>query len=106
MENKNEVASAQYQVKFDLQNAEIQNPDNLRSVYSNNAAIMATPHDFRVIFSEIWMSGPADRQPKVELRASVTMAPTQFKAFALAVAQTLKEDEARTGEIPWPPKAQ
>jgi hypothetical protein len=58
------------------------------------------------MFTEIVVSGPTDVHPKVELRANVTMAPTQFKAFADAIAQTLAAFQKQFGEITWPPKNQ
>lgn len=104
MANPSHPASVVQPISLDLTKADIINPDSLRPVYSNNAAVLITPHDLRILFSEVLISGPADTQPKVELRANVTMAPTQFKALATVVAQTLQNFENQFGEIAWPPK--
>jgi|GEM_PF-6511118 len=83
--------------------APMQNPDGIRPTYTNNAACMITPHEFRIIFSELVVSSPSDL-PEVQLRANVAMAPTQFKALAKAVQTTLEQFEKQFGEISWPPK--
>jgi hypothetical protein len=106
MEKNPQEVSAIPPISLDLNKAEVLNPDGIRPVYSNNAAVLLTPHDIRIMYSEIVISGPTDTQPKVELRANITMAPTQFKALAAAVAQTLVTYEKQFGEIVWPPKNQ
>lgn len=88
---------------LNLQDAQIVNPDGIKPVYSNNAAVLFAPHDVRIIFSEVTLTGPADRLPQVELRANVAMAATQFKALVMAVRQTLANYEQQFGEIKWPP---
>jgi len=93
-------------ISLDLNKAEVVNPDGIRPAYSNNAALMMAPHDVRILFSEIVINSPTDTVPEVELRANISMAPTQFKAFALAVGQTLASFEKQFGEITWPPKNQ
>jgi hypothetical protein len=103
---KPKKAASPLAINLDLNSAEVVNPENLRPVYSNNAAVMMAPHDLRLIFSEVVVSGPADRGPKVELRANVSMAPTQFKALTMAMTQTISAYEKQFGEIIWPPKSQ
>jgi len=93
-------------ISLDLNKADVVNPDGIRPAYSNNAALMIAPHDVRILFSEVVVSSPTDTAPKVELRANISMAPSQFKAFALAVGQTLASFEKQFGEIPWPPRNQ
>lgn len=106
MERPLKSAAAIAPMTVDLSNVEILNPDGIRPAYSNNAAILMNMHDLRLLFSEIVVTSPSDRKPHVELRASVTMSPTQFKAFAGAVSQTLTSFEKQFGEIKWPPKNQ
>jgi hypothetical protein len=106
MANQPQVASTIPPISLDLNKAEVVNPDGIRPTYSNNAAVLLTPHDFRVIFSEVVMTGPSDTHPEVEMRANITMAPTQFKALAAAISQTLAIYERQFGEITWPPKNQ
>lgn len=91
------------ELKLDILTAEMANPEGIRPTYSNNAAVMLTPHEFRILFSEI-VATSTIAQPVMELRANVAMSPTQFKAFAGAVALTLENFEKQFGEIAWPPK--
>lgn len=83
----------------------VSNPDNLRPVYSNNAAVVFGPADFRLIFTEIVLGGPA-AVPTLDLRANVAMAPTQFKALQHAITVTLNSYEKQFGEIKWFPEEQ
>lgn len=106
MANQPQVTSTIPPISLDLNKTEVVNPDGIRPVYSNNAAVLLTPHDLRIIFSEVVVTGPTDTQPKVEMRANITMAPTQFKALAAAISQTLATYERQFGEITWPPKNQ
>jgi len=78
------------------------NPDGVRPVYSNNAALLMGAHDIRILFTEVVSSGVAEN-PHVELRASVIMTPTQVKALAEAIKETITQYEAQFGEIIWPP---
>jgi hypothetical protein len=84
--------------------AEMANPESIRPTYSNNAAVMISPHEFRILFSEI-VSNSISGQPTLELRANIAISPTQFKALAAAVTQTLETFEKQFGEIAWPPKS-
>ena len=106
MSNPSHAAPPATTYAFDLSKAPIINPEEIRPVYSNNAAVLMTPHDLRIVFTEVVLSGPTATQPTIELRASVSLAPTQFKAFAAAVAQSLQGYEKQFGEISWPPKNQ
>jgi hypothetical protein len=85
---------------------EMQNPDGIRPVYSNNAAVLIAPHDLRILFSEVTVPSPSSKVPTLELRANVTMTPTLFKALAQAVTKTLAAYEEQFGKIQWPPKNQ
>ena len=91
--------------KFDINlNAmSLANPAGVVPVYSNNATVMQSPHDFRVIFSEVLSDGPAN-PPRMELRASIALAPTMLKALSIALAKTVEGYELQNGEIKWPPK--
>lgn len=83
---------------FDVANAVPENPDGVRPVYSNNAAVFFGPQDVRVIFTEVYLSSAGNKSPSFELRANVSMATSQFKLFAEAVAQTLRMIEKPNGE--------
>jgi hypothetical protein len=88
---------------FDPNTAQVQNPDQVKPVYSNNAACMMSAHDIRIVFHEVVMNGAAE-VPHLELRANVIMAPTQLKALSVAVTETLKKYEQNFGTIKWPPQ--
>jgi hypothetical protein len=84
----------------------VSNPANVQPVYSNNAAAVYSPHDFRITFTEIIVSGlTTEDPPRQELRATVSMSPTHFKALYDAMGKTLKNFEDQFGKVQWPPKA-
>jgi hypothetical protein len=80
------------------------NPEGVRSVYSNNAAVSYSPHDFRIVFSEVNGGSSLKEEPRLELRANIAISPTQFKALLEAMNRTLEMYEAQVGKIAWPPK--
>lgn len=86
---------------FDPNAATVQNPDQVKPVYSNNAACMISAHDMRIVFHEIVLNGPSDA-PKVELRANVAMSPTEMKALYEAIGQSIQQYEKQFGAIKWP----
>lgn len=80
------------------------NPQSIQPVYSNNAAVNYGPHDFRITFTEIVTGLTVTDVPKMELRATVAMSPTQFKALADAMKRTLELFEKQVGKVTWPPE--
>lgn len=80
----------------------VENPDNVRTVYTNNANVHATPWDIRLLFSEIIPT--PDGGARLERRAEVVMAPAHAKALVQALQTTISQFEQANGEIPWPPK--
>jgi hypothetical protein len=94
-------------VTFNIATATPENPDGVRPVYSNNAGLFVGPQEVRIIFSEIFVSSVTlGTTPSYELRANVSMAFIQFKAFADAVAQTLTNVEKKISVSAWPPKSE
>jgi hypothetical protein len=89
--------------EMNLNEVPLVNPTGVVPVYSNNASVMQAPHEFRLVFSEVLSDGPAS-QPRVELRASIGLAPTMLKALSQALAKTVEGYELQNGEITWPPK--
>jgi cystathionine beta-lyase/cystathionine gamma-synthase len=90
---------------LDLMKIEPTNPENLRPVYSNNASIMMSLHDIRIVFTEIVSTSPTGKLPDIEMRANIAMAPSQFKALVVAMNTTLTQYEAQFGAVAWPPES-
>lgn len=82
------------------------NPQNIQPVYSNNAAVTYGPHDFRITFTEIvtGLTISVTEAPKLELRATVAMSPTEFKALVDVMKGTLEVFERQFGKVTWPPE--
>ena len=102
-EEKGEKAFPEFSV--DMHSTVPVNPKNIEPVYANNAALMTTAHDIRMVLAEV-VSWSISQPPAVELRANIVMSPTHFKAFAKAVADTITSYEKAHGEIQWPPNQQ
>lgn len=88
----------------DLREVAVENLDNIRSRYSNQAAVTMTMWDFRLIFSEIIVEGPPGAIPQVrcEVRGSIVMSPAHAKVLAKVLDDNIKLYEKENGEIPWP----
>jgi hypothetical protein len=87
---------------FNLSELTLTNPQNAQPVYSNSAAITFGNHDFRILFAEVINSIVPNAAPAMEMRASVAMSPTHFKALFDAMGTTLQRFEEQFGKIKWP----
>jgi hypothetical protein len=86
---------------IDINALQLQNPDNVRPVYSNNATLAIGPWDIRIIFSEVVASNLTG-QVSNELRAHITMNPGHAKALISALTQTIEAYEQQFGKINLP----
>lgn len=88
---------------FDPSKAKLENPEEIRPVYSNNTTCMTSPHDFRIVFTEV-VANEIGKPPVMELRASVALSPVQAKALSMGLSEAIKLFEAQNGPINWPPQ--
>ncbi len=85
---KSTTKNAPQQIMFDANVAAVVNPQGIVPVYANNAGVMFSTHDFRIVFTEIvTTSGVAT--PTLEMRANIVMSPTMARALYEALGRTL-----------------
>jgi hypothetical protein len=77
------------------------NPNDVPSVYCNNASVAIAPWDIRILFSEILTTSNAG-ELAIVLRANVTMNPAHAKALAGALASSVEAYEENFGKITVP----
>lgn len=76
----------------------IENPEGVKSVYVNNAGLMYTPWDIRLMFSEV-VPNLAGADPSIFLRAQLVMHPGHAKALIGSLNQVVKLFEEQYGEL-------
>jgi len=102
---ENEPTLQPQSAQIDLSKVPLENPDNVRPVYSNNINVIPTSLDFRFIFTEVVPLSPTSVSH--EIRAHVVLGPTQAKALLMLMAAHLQQYEKDHGEIKvqWPSQA-
>jgi hypothetical protein len=77
------------QLQAQITDIPVTNPSGIQSVYANNATLLASSNDIRIVFGEIFMDR-VNGKPEQQLRANVVMTIAQAQALAHALIGTVE----------------
>jgi len=75
------------------------NTAGIQPVYANNAFMFNTPHDLRIVFTEVVVDSP-NTKPRQELRASVVMSYSEAQLLHQALTMAIQMSKQTSAAVP------